>query len=256
MMLRSIKMGLCFRRLLNLDHLKTPGQGGVLLEMFFIFVPGRCRDGAEGAAGEGRFEQIGGIAGAGGAARADECVGLVNEEDDWLGRLLHFLDDLAEALLKFAFHAGAGLEQTDVKRAQRNVLQHRRHVTGDDAHGKTFHNSRLAHAGLTGEDGVVLAPAHEDVHNLADFLVAADNGVQFAFARFFRQVHGEAGECLLFAMTAGAMAPLVSTRRGAAGRAIAGGKTVLRRTTDDFLELVGQRLQFDFGKLAESPRKP
>ena len=53
------------------------------------------------------------------AAGADQRVGLVDEQDDRLGRRLDLVDDLPQPLLELALHAGAGLQQADVERAQR-----------------------------------------------------------------------------------------------------------------------------------------
>ncbi len=55
----------------------------------------------------------------GGAARADQRVRLVDEQDDRLRRGLHFLDHLAQPVLELALHAGAGLQQADIEHAQR-----------------------------------------------------------------------------------------------------------------------------------------
>ena len=74
-------------RFLDLDHLKAPGQGGILFKVFLVFRPGRGRDGAKFAAGQGRFEQIGGVPGTGRAPSADHGMGLVDKKDDgdWRG---------------------------------------------------------------------------------------------------------------------------------------------------------------------------
>ena len=105
-------------RLVDLDDLEAPGQRRVLLEVLLVFGEGGGGDGAQRAAGQRRLEQVGGVAGAGRAAGADQRVRLVDEQDDRLGRGLHLLDHLAQPLLELALHAGAGLQQADVERAQ------------------------------------------------------------------------------------------------------------------------------------------
>ena len=129
-------------------------------------------------------------------------VRLVHEQDDGLGRGLHFVDHLAEPVLELPLHAGAGLQQADVEREQRDVLQRRRHVAPRQADGKAFDDRRLADAGLAGQDRVVLAPAHQDVDDLADLLVAAADGIDLAFARPLGEVGGVALERLLLARAA------------------------------------------------------
>jgi hypothetical protein len=156
---------------------------------FLVLGPGGGGDGAQLAARQGGFEQIGGVAGARRAARADQGMRLVDEQDDRLGRGLHFVDHLPQPVLEFALHAGAGLQQADVQHPQRHVLQRRRHIAGGDALGETFDHRRLADAGLAGQDRVVLAAAHQNIDDLADFLVASDDGVQFALARPLGQIH-------------------------------------------------------------------
>ena len=190
---------LLLARLVDLDDLEAAGQGRVLLDVLLVLGPGGGGDGAQRAAGQGGLEQVGGVAGAGGAAGADQGVGLVDEQDDGLGRGLDLLDHLAQAVLELALHAGAGLQQADVEGAQRHVLERRRHVARGDALGEALDDGGLADAGLAGEDGVVLAAAHEDVDDLADLLVAPDDGVDLALAGLLGQIDGEPLERLLLA---------------------------------------------------------
>ena len=107
--------------LLDLDHLEAAGQRRVLLDVLLVFGPGGGGDGAQRAARQRRLQQVGGIAGAGRAARADQRVRLVDEQDDRLRRGLHLVDHLAQPVLELALHAGAGLQQADVERPQAHV---------------------------------------------------------------------------------------------------------------------------------------
>ena len=222
--------GLCLVRFFDFDDLKAAGQGGIFFDMLFVFVPGRGGDGAQRAASQSGFEQIGGIAGAGSATCADQRVRFVNEENDRLGRLLDFVDDLPKALFEFAFHAGAGLQQADVQRAQAHVFQSGRDIAGDDAQGEAFDDGGFADAGFAGQDGIVLAAAHEDVDDLADFFVAADDRIDFTFAGFFGEIHGELCERFLLAHRGGrhGTAGFARSRAGAQAGAVAGAKTVPR----------------------------
>ena len=164
-------------------------------------------------------------------AGADQGVGFVDEQNDRLGRGLNFVDHAAQALLELAFHAGAGLEQAHVQRADAHVLQRRRHVARQDALHEAFDDGGLADAGFAGEDRIVLAAAHEDVHALADFLVATDDGIDFALAGLFGEVHGESFQRLLFAHLGGRhrAAGFARGRAGAQAGAVAGAHRVLRR---------------------------
>ena len=164
-----------FVGLLDLDHLEAARQGGVLLEVLLVLRPGRGGDGAQLAAGQGRLEQVGGVALPGLPAGADHGVGLVDEQDDRLRRGLDLVDHRLEPVLELALDAGAGLQQAQVERAQRHVPQRRRHVAGGDPQGEAFDHGRLADARLAGEDRVVLPAAGEDVDDLADLGVAAED---------------------------------------------------------------------------------
>ncbi len=61
-------------------------ERGVLLDVLAVLVERRGADGAQLAAGEHRLEQVGGVDGALGGARADDRVELVDEEDDLAAR--------------------------------------------------------------------------------------------------------------------------------------------------------------------------
>src|SRR5690606_41618264 len=71
-----------------------------------------------------RLEQVGGVAGAGGAAGADQRVHFVDEQDDRLGAGLNLVDDRAQALLELALHAGAGRseEHTSELQSRENLV--------------------------------------------------------------------------------------------------------------------------------------
>ena len=108
---------LLLARLGDLHDLEAPRQRRILLDVLLVLGPGRRGDRAQRAARQRRLQQVGRIAGAGRAARADQRVRLVDEQDDRLRRRLHLVDHLAQPVLELALHAGAGLQQADVERA-------------------------------------------------------------------------------------------------------------------------------------------
>ena len=71
-------------------------------------------------------------------------------------------------------------------------------VAAHDALGQAFHDGGLADAGLADEHGVVLGAAAEHLHDAADFVVAADDGVELALAGGFGEIEGVALERLVF----------------------------------------------------------
>ena len=233
-------------RLVDLDDLEAPGQRRVLLDMLLVLGPGGRRDRLEGAARQGGLQEIGGVAGAGSTAGADQRVRLVDEHDDRVRRRLHLVDHLAQPLLEFALHAGAGLQQADVEREQPHARQHRRHVALHDAMGKALDHRRLADARLAREDRVVLAAAHQDVDHLADLLVATDDRIDPPAPRFLGQIDGEAAKRLL-------LAHLRRRHVAAGGRAAVGKRLdglLLRRALGDLGEALAQLVGADLAQLA------
>ena len=134
----------------------------------------------------------------------------VDEQDDRRGRALHLVDQALEAVFEFALDARARLQQRQIERADVDVSQRRRDIALHDAHGEAFDDGGFADARLAGEDRVVLAAAHEDVDDLADFEIAAEDGVDFALAGVLGQVDGVLIEVGRFAGTG-------VRRRGASG---------------------------------------
>ncbi len=178
-------------RLLDFHRLEAARQRGVLLEVLLVFRPGRRRDRAQLAARQGRLEEIGGIVLAGLAAGADQRVGLVDEEDDRLGAALDLVDDRLEAILEFAFHAGAGLQKSEIEGAYRYVAQSRWNIAGRHAQREAFDDSRLAHARFAGEDGIVLPATREDVDHLPDFGIATEDGIDLSSLGLRREIGRE-----------------------------------------------------------------
>ena len=241
--------GLLLGGLLDGDDLEAPRERRVLLDVLLVLGPGGRGDGAERAARQGGLEQVRRVARARGAARADQRVRLVDEEDDRLGRRLHLLDDLPQAVLELALHPGAGLEQPQIERPERHVLEGRRHVAARDPVGEPLDDGRLADARFAREDRVVLPPAHQDVDHLADLVLAPHDRIELLLAGPLGQVDGELRERLLLAHRGG------RDRLGALRSLRGGGGLLLRRSGDDRRELVGELVGVDLQKLARDGRE-
>ena len=67
-------------------------------------------------------------------------------------------------------------------------MQGCRHVAGDDALCEAFHHGGFTHARLANQDRVVFGAAAQDLDHTADFLIATDHRVEFAFFRGRGQV--------------------------------------------------------------------
>src|SRR5690606_18776874 len=137
---------------------------------------------------------------------------------------------LTEAVLELPLHAGASLEQAELERAERNVLQRWRDIALCNAERKAFHNRRLTDACLTGENRIVLPPGHADVDELADRLVATEDGINLSCSRFRGEIDGELCERLLLAHGRGSRCPAAFCCGGAA---VLRGLVIHRRTCGD-----------------------
>ena len=71
------------------------------------------------------------------------------------------------------------------------------HVAVDDALREPFDDRRLADAGLADEHRIVLGAARQHLHDAANLLVAADDGIELALARRLGEVARVALERLI-----------------------------------------------------------
>ena len=160
--------------------------------MLAVLLCGGGADDLDLAARQGRLEDGGRVDGALCAARADEGVHLVDEEND-IAVLAHLLDYLLEALLELAAVLGAGDKGAHVEHADALAAQDVRHLAVAHQLGQALDHSGLAHAGLADEQGVVLGAAREDLHQALRLVLAADDRVELAVGC----ARGEVGRELL-----------------------------------------------------------
>jgi len=176
------------RGLVHEHRLEPPLQGGVLLDVLAVLVERRSADAVQLAAGQHGLEEVAGIHGPLGLARADDRVELVDEEDDAALGLFHLVQDGLEALLEFAAVLRAGDKRPHVEGEDGAVLEPLGHVAAEDPLREALDDGGLADAGLADEDGVVLGLAGEDADGAADLLVAADDRVELALPRLGHEV--------------------------------------------------------------------
>ena len=122
---------------------------------------------------------------------ADESVQLVDEQDGVLGPtdLVH---DGLDPLLELAAVLRAGDHHGEVEHDDPAVAEQFGDVAVDDHLGQALDDRRLADAGLTQEDRVVLLPpSREDLHDPLDFILAADDRVQLGLPGQVGQVATE-----------------------------------------------------------------
>ena len=183
-------------RFVNLHGLEAPCQGRVFFKMLAVFRPRRGRDGPECAAGKCRLQKVGRIARSGSAAGSDQRMGFINEQDRRHDGTMDGINDRAQTFLEFAFHRRAGLKQAEIQRTKASAQQRGRNITGNDFLCKAFDDCRFADAGFAGQDRVVLAAAHQNVDDLANFFVPADDRIEFLCPRTSCEIYRELAECI------------------------------------------------------------
>ncbi len=156
--------------------------------MLAVLAERRGPDGAQLAARERRLEHVPGVHRPLGRSGPDERVELVDEEDHLPLGLLDLLDDRLEPLLELAAELRAGHHRSEVERDDLLVPQAFGDVARGDAPGEPLDDGRLADARVADEDGVVLRPACQDLHDAADLVVAADDRVELSAPRELGQV--------------------------------------------------------------------
>ena len=145
------------------------------------------------------FKQIRGVAAPFGAAGADDRVQFVDEEDH-VARIGHFAEHGLEPLLEFAAELRAGHQGAHVEGDHPLVLEAFGHVGIDDSQGEPFGDGGFADARLADQHGVVLRPPRENLHDAADFLIAADHRIELSLPRPLDQIDAVAFQGLELAL--------------------------------------------------------
>ena len=202
--------GVLLARFLDQDRLKASFQGGVLFNIFPVFVQGGCADAVQFAPGQGRFEHIGGIHGAFGGTGADQGVDLVDKEDDLAGPFFNFLENGLQAVLKLAPVLCSCDQGAEVQGNDLLAFQGGRDIAVDDPLGQPLDNGGFADPGFADENGIVFGPSREHLDDPADFLVAADDRIKFSLAGDIGQVAGIFFQGLVFFLGIGIGYPLAA----------------------------------------------
>jgi hypothetical protein len=163
-------------------------EGGVLLDVFTVFVERGRADAVQLAARQRRLQHVAGVHRALGLAGADHRVDLVDEDNGLAFVLRQFLQHRLQALFEFAAELGAGQQARHVERQHALALQRIGHLAVDDALRQAFHDRGLAHARFTDQHGIVLGAALQHLDRAADLVVAADHRVELAHAGALGQV--------------------------------------------------------------------
>ena len=175
-------------RLADHDGLETPLQGGILLDLYPILVKRRRTDHAQLPSGEGGLEHVARVHGSLRRAGPDHRVQLVEEDDVPAARLRDLPQRRLEALLELAPELGPREHRSNVQLHELLVAKRFRDVAGNDALGEPLGDRGLAHTGVADEDGIVLSPPRQNLHEAANLRVAPDDRVELPRPGLRRQI--------------------------------------------------------------------
>ena len=168
------------------DRGKASVEGAVLFDLLAVFIHGGGADRLQFAARQSRFHHVAGIHCAGGRARADHLVQLVNEKDDLAFGTLNLFDGAFEAFFKFATETAAGQHPAQIQAEHTLAQKDIRHIVGGDLLRQAFDDGGLADAGFANQNRIVLGAAAEHLNHAQDFAVAPDDRIELAFLRHAR----------------------------------------------------------------------
>ncbi len=168
------------RGLDNVDLLKAPRQGAILLEMILVFLVGRGADAAQLARSQHGLQDVRGVHGpAAGRARADNGVDLVDAQDG-AGNGLEFGDDALEPGLEITPVFGPGQKAAHVQGEDTGLDELLRDLAARDPQGQALGHGRLAHAGVADKNRVVLFAPGQNLQGALEFFLAPDQGIDLA----------------------------------------------------------------------------
>ena len=178
---------------LDLHGLETALESGVLLDVLAVLVEGGGADALKLAPGKRRLDDIRGVHGPFGGARADDGVQLVDEEDDVL-RTANLVHDGLDPLFELAAVLGAGDHEGEVEGDDFLIAQQFGHVAGADLLGQSLDDGGLADAGLAQQDGIVFGAAAENLDDALDLVLPADDRVDLPLAGKLGEVAAEGAQ--------------------------------------------------------------
>ena len=182
--------GLLVGGLLHQHRLEPALQCRIPLEILTVFGGSGGSHTLQLATGQSGLEQVGGIHGPLRPTGTNECVELINKEDDVLV-LKDFLQDALDPLLKLATILCSRHHRGQVKGDQPFFQQIAGNLTTGNPLGQALHNGSLAHAGITHQHGIVLGTAGKNLHHTTDLTVTAHHGIQLVATGQLRKVTAE-----------------------------------------------------------------
>ena len=189
-------------------------QRGVVLDVFAVLVQGGGADHVQLAAGQHRLEHVAGVQGTFRRPGADNGVQLVDKQQDSTLARLHLRKDRLQPFLELAAVFRTGHQGTHVEGEDRLVPQALRDIGAHDPLGQPLDDRRLAHAGVTDQNRVVLGLSAQDLDHPTDLGVPADHRIKIDGAGLGDQVTAVFLQRLVGALRRGGSDPLVAAHLG------------------------------------------
>ena len=172
-------------RLAHQHFLETTFQRGIFFNILAVFVQRGRTDAVQFAARQGRFQHIARVHSAVCFTCAHQCMNFVNKNQCIAIVLCQIVQHGFQALFKFAAVFRAGNQSRQIQYQQAFAAQGFGHFAVHDALRQAFHNRGFADTGFANQHGIVFGTPLQYLNGAADFVVTADNGVEFAAARPF-----------------------------------------------------------------------
>ena len=169
--------------------LETALQGSVLLDVLAVFLERGGANQAQFAAGQHRFQHIGGCDRSFSATSTHQRVEFINKCDDLALGIIDLFQDCFEALFKLTPILRASNQGRHVQGNQLLSLERVRNVSGNNSLGKSLNHSGLPHTGFTDQHGVIFGAAGEHLRDPSDLRIATDHRIEFSFPSDVGQVH-------------------------------------------------------------------
>ena len=176
------------RRLLDDNLLETAFERSVGFDILPEFAQRRRSDALQLAPGKYRFQDIRRVERALRAARTDDRMNLVDEQDHVVG-FAQFAQQRVDPLLEFAAVLRSGYQRRHVQGKNPFIAQCNGHVVIHDPEGEPFDDRRFAYARFADQYGIVLLAAAQNLHEPLYLFIPADHRIETPFPGRKRQVH-------------------------------------------------------------------
>ena len=132
----------------NKHNLEATLERRIFLDVFAVLIQGGRANRAQFATRQGRLQHVGSIDRTFGSACTDQCMQLVDEQDDFLLRVFDLFQNRFEAVLELPSVLRSGQNRTEIERNYALISQHFGNVAGNNPLRQPFNDRRFPHAGF------------------------------------------------------------------------------------------------------------